>query len=187
MFESLHIPGVRLYTPKRFGDARGYFMEAWSERAFSAEGLPGFVQDNEVLSATAGTVRGLHYQTEPFGQAKLLRCVVGAVFDVIVDIRRGSPAFGKHVGIELRPDGGSLYMPVGVAHGYCTLVPGTLIQYKVSAPYAPNHEGGIAWDDPALAISWPVSPGAAVVSDRDRAQPSLASITSPFDYNPSRP
>ena len=185
MFTAFDIPGVRLYTPRRFGDARGYFMEAWSERVFAAEGLPGFVQDNEVLSESAGTVRGLHFQTDPFGQAKLLRCIVGAVFDVVVDIRRGSPTFGKHVGIELRPDTGALYLPVGMAHGYCTLVRGALVQYKVSAPYAPNNEGGIAWDDPALGISWPIAAASAVLSEKDKQLPRLADLQSPFVYDPS--
>ncbi len=187
MFEALSIPGVRLYTPKPSTDARGYFMEVWSERVFAAAGLPSFAQDNEVLSISVGTVRGLHFQRDPFAQAKLVRCIAGAVFDVIVDIRRGSPTFGKHCGVELRPDTGSLFMPVGVAHGYCTLVPRTLVQYKVSGPYSPSHEGGIAWDDPDLAIKWPVTSGVAIVSDRDRAQPRLSDIRPPFVYDPSLP
>jgi len=180
VFEALAIPGLRLYRPKRHGDARGYFMETWSERVFSAEGLPAFVQDNEALSGPAGTVRGLHFQTDPFAQAKLLRCVSGAVFDVVVDIRRGSPAYGKHVAIDLRPETGSLYIPTGCAHGYCTAAPDTLIQYKVTAPYAPASEGGIAWDDPALGISWPVTAAAAVLSERDRKWPRLSQLESPF-------
>jgi dTDP-4-dehydrorhamnose 3,5-epimerase len=186
MFEALSIPGVRLYTPKRFGDPRGYFMEPWSDRAFSAESLPVFVQDNEAFSAPVGTVRGLHYQTDPLAQAKLIRCLSGAILDVAVDIRRGSPAYGRHVSVALRPDTGLLYMPAGIAHGYCTLVPDTLVHYKVSAPYSPAHEGGVAWDDAALAIKWPVAPGAAIVSDRDRRQPGFADFVSPFVYDPSR-
>jgi dTDP-4-dehydrorhamnose 3,5-epimerase len=182
VFEPLGIPGLRLYRPKHHGDARGYFAETWSERVFSAEGLPQFVQDNEVLSGPVGTVRGLHYQVSPFAQAKLLRCLSGGVFDVVVDIRKGSPTFAKHVAIELRRDTGALFVPVGCAHGYCTTVPDTLVQYKVSAPYAPGHEGGIAWSDPSLGIRWPVSPGEAVLSDKDKALPLLAEITSPFVY-----
>jgi dTDP-4-dehydrorhamnose 3,5-epimerase len=186
MSEALSIPGLSLYRPRRHDDARGYFVETWSERVFSADGRPGFVQDNEVFSAAEGTVRGLHFQTPPFAQAKLLRCIAGAVFDVVVDIRRGSPTYGKHVGIELRPNTGSLFMPAGVAHGYCSLVPDTLVLYKVSAPYAPEHEGGIAWDDPALEISWPIDVTSAILSERDKRLPRLADLQSPFVYAPSR-
>jgi dTDP-4-dehydrorhamnose 3,5-epimerase len=182
VFEALAIPGLCLYRPKRHGDARGYFMETWSERVFSAEGLPAFLQDNEALSGPAGTVRGLHFQTDPFAQAKLLRCVAGAVFDVVVDIRRGSPAYGKHVSIDLLPETGSLFIPAGCAHGYCTTAPDTLIQYKVTAPYAPASEGGIAWDDPDLGIAWPVTTAAAVLSDRDRKWPRLSQMETPFSF-----
>ncbi len=185
MFEALAIPGLSLYAPKRHGDARGYFMETWSERAFAAKGLPRVVQDNEALSGPAGTVRGLHFQTDPYAQAKLLRCVSGAVFDVVVDIRRGSPAYGKHVAVELTPQIGAIFVPAGCAHGYCTLKPDTLVQYKVSAPYAPETEGGIAWDDPALAIKWPFALSAAILSERDRCWPRLADFQSPFAYQPS--
>lgn len=185
MFEALAIPGVRLYSPKRHGDQRGYFMETWSERVFAAEGLPSFVQDNEALSGPAGTVRGLHFQKDPHAQAKLLRCVSGAVLDVVVDLRHGSPAFGKHVAIELTSQTGAIFVPVGCAHGYCTLKPDTLVQYKVSAPYAPETEGGLAWDDPALGINWPVDPSAAILADRDRRWPRLADLAPVFTYQPS--
>ena len=176
MFQPLGIPGLLLHTPKRHGDGRGYFMETWSARAFDGHGLPAFVQDNEALSKEQGTLRGLHFQRPPFAQAKLIRSLAGAIFDVVVDLRVGSPSFGKHVAAELRPETGSLFVPAGCAHGYCTLEPDTLVQYKVSAPYAPDYEGGLAWDDPELAIPWPDVARKPVLSDRDRKWPRLSEL-----------
>ena len=130
--------------------------------------------------ASAGTLRGLHFQKNPHAQAKLLRCISGALLDVVVDIRKDSPAFGKHISIQLTPQTGAIFVPVGCAHGYCTLKPDTLVQYKTSAQYAPETEGGLAWDDPALGIDWPVDPSVAIVSDRDRHWPRLCDLPDVF-------
>jgi dTDP-4-dehydrorhamnose 3,5-epimerase len=175
---SLAIPDVKLVVTDRFGDDRGFFSETYSRRAFGAAGIGDeFVQDNHSLSAPAGTVRGLHYQIEPFAQAKLVRVVRGSVLDVAVDLRRGSPTFGSHVTATLSAAGwNQLLVPVGFAHGFCTLEPGTEVVYKVSAYYSREHDRGIRWDDPALAIPWPVRPAAAVLSQKDRALPLLAEL-----------
>jgi dTDP-4-dehydrorhamnose 3,5-epimerase len=190
MFEPLAIPGPLVVHPTKHEDVRGYFIETFSEAVFHKAGLPSFVQDNESLSCPAGTVRGLHFQVEPFAQAKLVRCTQGSVFDVAVDIRRGSPTFGKHVTLTLSGgDGLLLFLPVGFAHGFCTLESDTVVQYKVSAPYSARHEAGLAWDDPALGIAWPVAPANAVLSDRDRRWPQLAELPAVFaqTYASSRP
>jgi dTDP-4-dehydrorhamnose 3,5-epimerase len=187
MLKPLEIPDVLLVQPNRHHDSRGFFVEMWSERVFDGLGLPRFVQDNEALSIARGTIRGLHYQFGTFAQAKLVRCVRGAIADVVVDMRRGSPTFGKAAMVELSAEQeAAVYIPVGFAHGYCTRAPETLVQYKVSRPYSPEHEGGIAWDDPDLGIVWPVLRDVAIVSDRDKRQPRLAEISSPFLYDSSR-
>ena len=183
MFEELGIPGLCLHKPARHGDARGYFMETWSERVFSTSGLPAFVQDNEALSGAEGTLRGLHFQKPPFAQAKLIRCVFGAIFDVVVDLRHGSPAYGEHVVTVLNAESGALFVPAGCAHGYCTLASRTLVQYKVSAPYRPDHEGGLAWDDPELGIAWPLAARTPVLSDRDRKWPRFSELPALFTMN----
>ena len=169
------ISDVLLIRPSRLGDPRGWFSETYNLAAMDAQGLPRFVQDNESLSSSNGTVRGLHYQRGAFAQAKIIRCISGAIFDVAVDIRPGSPTFGQHVAARIdAAEGVQMFIPAGFAHGFCTLAPDTLVQYKVSAPYSRESQGGIAWDDPALAIAWPVEDGVAVLSDRDRALPRLA-------------
>ena len=171
----LDIAGVLLIEPVRVRDTRGWFRETYSQARLDALGLPVFVQDNESCSLSAGTVRGLHYQLGRAAQAKLVRCVAGAVFDVAVDIRPGSPTFGSHVSARLDAEGGvQMFIPEGFAHGFCTLTPDTIVQYKVSAPYAPGSEAGIAWDDAGLGINWPVEEANAVLSDRDRALPPLS-------------
>lgn len=175
MFQPLAIPDLILITPKRFGDERGWFCETFSMRVAASQGWPNFVQDNESLSTQANVVRGLHFQRPPFAQAKLVRCVQGAFLDVAVDIRRDSPTYGRHVATELSAENGAqLFIPAGFAHGFCTLAPNTLVQYKASAPYAADCEGGIAWDDPALSIAWPVGLPDAILSDRDRRHPPLS-------------
>ena len=177
MFTPLAITDVILIQPNRFGDARGWFSETFSSHLMKEGGFPDFIQDNESLSVMPGTIRGLHYQLKPFGQAKLVRCVRGALVDVALDIRPNSPTFGRHVSTRLSADANDqILIPDGFAHGFCTLEPNTLIQYKVSAPYAPNHQGGIAWDDPALQIDWPVASSAAILSDRDRQHPALSQV-----------
>jgi len=184
-FERLAIPSVFKITPARFGDARGYFSEVFKDQLFrdSVEDV-GFVQDNQSLSATVGTVRGLHFQLAPFAQGKLVRCIAGAIFDVAVDIRVGSPTFGKWVGAELSADNGEqLWIPTGFAHGFATLQPDTVIHYKVTAPYSAAHDRGLFWDDPAIGIDWPVAPGEAVLSDKDKIQPKLSELQPGFVYN----
>lgn len=184
-FTRLAIPDVVLVQPVRHGDGRGYFCETYKKPEFDAFGIDiAFVQDNESLSRQPGVVRGLHFQTPPMAQAKLVRAVRGAVFDVAVDIRRGSPSYGRWVAATLTADeGDQLYIPHGFAHGFCTLEPDTLIAYKVDAPYARAHDAGIAWDDLDLGIDWPVAREAAVLSDKDRAQPRLRDYASPFVFD----
>lgn len=179
---SLDIPDVKLITPRRFGDNRGFFSETWNRAAFAEAGIEAdFVQDNHSLSATVGTLRGLHFQIPPFAQAKLVRVSRGAIFDVAVDIRTSSPTYGKWVGAELSAENwAQMYVPKGFAHGFVTLLPDTEVQYKVDAPYAPEHDRGIAWNDPAIAVDWPLEGRAPVLSGKDAALPALAEIAPPF-------
>ena len=184
----LSIPAVRLVVPDRLGDDRGYFSETYSRRTFAVGGVAEeFVQDNHSLSAGVGTVRGLHYQAPPFAQAKLIRVVRGAVLDIAVDMRRGSPTFAAHVQATLSAaNGQQLYIPVGFAHGFCTLEPDTEVVYKVSAYYSREHDRGIRWDDPALGIAWPVDAASAVLSAKDITLPRLADLPAEalFDLAP---
>jgi dTDP-4-dehydrorhamnose 3,5-epimerase len=175
----LSIPDVKLIKPRRFADARGFFAETFSRRRFVEAGLVAdFVQDNQSLSRPAGTVRGLHFQRAPHGQAKLVRVLRGAIFDVALDIRPGSATYGQHVALELTAeDGAMILVPEGFAHGVCTLTANTEILYKVNRDYAPEQEGGILWNDPALGIAWPVDPAGAVLSERDRKWPTLSEYT----------
>ena len=183
-FEPLAIPAVVLIRPKKFGDARGYFMETYSAEAFAAAGIEAaFAQDNQSLSATAGVVRGLHFQAPPVPQAKLIRVLKGAIFDVAVDIRLGSPTYGRWCAATLTADGAEqLFVPRGFAHGFCTLEPNTEVVYKVDGPYAPQTEGGIAWNDPTLAIDWPITAAEAQLSGKDTVLPGFAEFASPFRY-----
>jgi dTDP-4-dehydrorhamnose 3,5-epimerase len=183
----LEIEGVLLVEPKRFQDRRGFFSETYNAAELARHGFASiFVQDNHSLSTAAGTVRGLHFQTPPFAQAKLIRVVRGAIRDVAVDIRRGSPTFGRHVSVELSAENGlQLLIPEGFAHGFVTLRPLTEVAYKVSAPYAPAHDRGIAWDDPVLGIDWPVTGDEAVLSAKDASLPALAELDNPFLWEPS--
>lgn len=180
--ERLEIPDVLAITPKRFGDERGFFSEVFRRDAFDKV-CPGidFVQDNHSRSADAGTVRGLHFQSQPFAQAKLIRVVRGAVLDVAVDIRAGSPSYGRHVSCMLSADNGTqLFVPAGFAHGLCTLEAGTEVVYKVSAYYSAANDKGLAWDDPALGIAWPVAAGKAILSAKDHSHPRLAGLPAYF-------
>ena len=176
------IDAVKILEPRRFGDTRGYFCETWNKARLAAQGINiDFVQDNESSSARVGTVRGLHLQKPPNAQAKLVRVLRGRIYDVAVDLRHASPTYGQHVGVELSSHNGlQLLVPIGFAHGFCTLEPDTVIAYKVSAPYAPQDDMGIAWDDPDLAIAWPVAPGAALLSDKDARQPRLRGLPAIF-------
>lgn len=175
------LEGVIHVTPKRFGDHRGFFAETFSQRAYADAGICApFVQDNHSLSAQVGTVRGLHFQAPPHAQGKLVRCGRGAIFDVAVDIRKGSPTWGQWVGFELSADNGAqLYVPAGFAHGFMTLLPDSEIVYKCTDYYAPETEGALRWNDPDIGIVWPLS-GEAVLSEKDAAAPLLAGFESPF-------
>ena len=181
----LHLPGVKRIVPKRFGDHRGYFAETYSRARFADAGLDvAFVQDNESLSATRGTIRGLHFQRPPHAQAKLIRCVLGALLDVAVDIRKGSPTYGQHVAEVLSADNGhQLFIPKGFAHGFATLTPDCLVQYKVDDVYAPDCDAGLAFDDPDLGIDWQADLATATLSDKDRKHPTLAAFDSPFTFD----
>ena len=169
------IPAVKIVCPPVFADPRGTFSEVYNWQALAAAGIEiAFVQDNVSLSRPVGTVRGLHFQTPPFAQDKLVRVVRGRILDVAVDLRRGSPTFGRHVAVELSGENRlQLLVPIGFAHGFCTLEPDTEVQYKISAHYSAAHDHGLAWDDPALGIEWPVQSESALLSDKDRAQPRL--------------
>lgn len=179
------IEGILLVEPKRHHDMRGFFCETYNAAALEKQGISvQFVQDNVSLSTGAGTVRGLHYQSPPFAQSKLIRVVRGAIFDVVVDIRNGSPTFGKHISIELSAENAlQLFIPEGFAHGFATLRPLTEIAYKVSAPYSHDHDQGIFWDDPALRIRWPISTDKAILSAKDSSLPVLREIVPPFHFS----
>ncbi len=180
--ESLAIPDVKIITPRRFGDHRGFFSETYSKPAFEAAGLDlDFVQDNHSLSASVGVLRGLHFQVPPFAQDKLVRVIRGRIFDVAVDIRRGSPTYGRWVGAEISAAAwNQILVPVGFAHGFVTLEPDTEVVYKVTAPYAPEHDRGLAWDDPDLAIAWPLDGIEAILSEKDTRHPRLADLPAVF-------
>lgn len=170
------IADVKLLTPRMFRDDRGFFSETWNARLMAEHGIDAqFVQDNHALSVGKGTLRGLHFQRQPMAQDKIVRVTRGAVFDVAVDIRPGSPTFGRHVSAILSAANWTqIWVPKGFAHGYLTLEPDTEVVYKVTAGYSPAHDAGIAWDDPALGIDWPVARSAVVLSEKDQRQPRLA-------------
>lgn len=176
------LPDVKIVKPKRFGDGRGFFSEVYNKRAFAESGIDfDFVQDNHSLSAKVGTVRGLHFQTIPFAQDKLVRVTRGRILDVAVDLRRKSPTFGRHVAVELSAENWmQLLVPVGFAHGFCTLEDNTEVIYKVTGYYSGAHDKGLAWDDPAIGIHWPVSPDQATLSEKDRHLPRLSECLDAF-------
>ena len=180
--ENLNISDVRLLVPKRYSDHRGFFSEVYNRKALAEAGIDiDFVQDNHSLSAEKGTVRGLHFQTPPFAQDKLVRVVRGSVFDVAVDLRRDSSSYGRHVGVVLSAEAwNQVLVPVGFAHGFMTLEPGTEVVYKVSDYYSPDHDKGLLWNDPALGIQWPIPEGEVVLADKDRVHPKLAELVTPF-------
>ena len=181
-FQKFPIPGLLEMLPTRHGDDRGYFSEVFRQREFDqAAGATVFVQENESLSAKAGTIRGLHFQTAPQAQGKLVRCTAGAIFDVAVDLRHGSPTFGQWTAVELSPAKGNLFwIPAGFAHGFCTLQPGTVVNYKVTSYYAPECDKGLRWDDPAIGIDWPTLADPDTLSAKDRVQPLLAELPAYF-------
>ena len=172
------LPGVLIIEPKVFGDARGYFFESWNRAAFEAAGITNkWVQDNESKSCF-GVLRGLHYQAAPHTQAKLVRAVAGSVLDVAVDIRKGSPTYGKHVAVELSAGNKRmLYIPRGFAHGFAVLSDEAVFAYKCDNVYMPSSERGILFNDPCLGIDWRVSPGQWILSEKDKRHPAFADIT----------
>ncbi len=176
------IPDVVILEPARFGDARGFFSESWNKQRMADAGLHyDFVQDNHSLSSDVGTLRGLHYQAPPFGQAKLVRCGRGCLFDVVVDVRKGSPAYGKWFGIELTFENGlQLMVPEGCLHGFVTRAPDTEITYKVTNYYDKDSDGAVAWD--SCGVDWGLD-GAPKLSEKDAAAPALADFDSPFEWS----
>lgn len=185
MFEATPIAGLTIVRPRRHGDARGFFSEVWNARAFADAGLGPFdwCQDNHSHSAAPWVLRGLHYQAPPSAQAKLVRCSRGRVWDVAVDMRRGSPTEGRSYGIELSAENwAQLLIPKGFLHGFLTLEPDCEVQYKVDAPYDAGADGAVAWNDPALGIDWPLASHDPVLSDKDRAAPTLEDWQSPFRW-----
>ncbi|WEX75761.1 dTDP-4-dehydrorhamnose 3,5-epimerase [Sinorhizobium numidicum] len=183
-FEPTEIPTVFLVHTRKFCDARGFFIESFRQSLFDeAIGHYSFVQDNHSLSKDVGVVRGLHFQLAPAAQGKLVRCIAGAILDVAVDIRRGSPTFGTQVARELSAANGSqLWVPPGFAHGFCTLEPNTEVVYKVTNYYSSAHDRGLLWNDPALNIAWPVSASAAILSEKDKMHPRLSELEDAFTY-----
>lgn len=176
------LPGVKLLEPAVFGDHRGFFMESYNEEVAHVNGIPHtFIQDNHSLSVETGVLRGMHYQLSPKAQTKLVRVTAGAIYDVVIDIRRGSPTFGQWQGFILSAaNKRQLLVPQGFAHGFCTLIPNCEVQYKVDALYSPAHDRGIAWNDPSLAIDWPTS--SPILSDKDSKHPMLADAEINFVY-----
>ena len=175
------LPGVMILTPARFGDARGFFSESWSRKRLAEAGIDlDFVQDNHSVSARAGTLRGLHFQSPPHAQAKLVRCGRGALWDVAVDIRAGSPSYGQWVGVDLTAENGrQLLIPAGFLHGFVTRTDDTEIVYKCSDYYAPDCDGAVAWD--SVGIDWGLTE-APILSAKDAAAPALAAFRTPFTY-----
>lgn len=176
------IEGVFTLEPKKHGDARGFFSEVFRADVLADRGVDlSWTQDNHAYSAAGGVVRGLHFQSPPHAQAKLIRVTRGSIYDVAVDIRQGSPTYGQHVAVELSDRNWmQLFVPAGFAHGYCTLEPHTEVLYKVSGQYSPEAEGGLRWDDPDIAIKWPLVASDAVVSPKDAAWPTFRDLLSPF-------
>jgi len=180
--ERLAIPEVLVVKARKFADPRGNFSETYVGTAFAEMGVScNFVQDNQAYSARPGTIRGLHFQLPPQAQAKLVRVVRGAIFDVAVDLRRDSPTYGRWCAATLSADGGEqIFIPRGFAHGLCTLEPDTIVIYKVDGYYSAAHDSGIAWNDPDIAVDWPIGPADVVVSEKDRKLQSLRHFSSPF-------
>ena len=183
-FVATRLPQVRTYTPVRYSDSRGWFSESFSAAALAAANLPfDWVQDNHSYSAHRGTVRGLHYQSPPYAQDKLVRCTRGAILDVAVDFRDGSPTFGQWVSVELTAEvGNQLFVPKGFLHGFATLQDDTEVQYKCTAPYSRDHDGGVRWDDPTIGIDWQLNGCEPILSDKDRGAPTLVKAPRPFRW-----
>ncbi|MEM8773681.1 MAG: dTDP-4-dehydrorhamnose 3,5-epimerase [Pseudomonadota bacterium] len=185
LVEKTPLPGLYVLTPVRHGDTRGFFSESYSAKLLAEHGIDTvFVQDNHSLSSAAGTVRGLHFQNPPHAQDKLVRCGKGALFDVAVDIRAGSPTYGQWHGAELSFENGrQMLVPAGFAHGFVTREPDTEIVYKCSDYYAPETEGAIRWDDPDIGVEWGAEAALAILSDKDSIAPPFSAYQPIFQYN----
>jgi dTDP-4-dehydrorhamnose 3,5-epimerase len=185
MVQTFEIEGLLLFTPKKFKDERGFFSETYSKKNLASLGFEkDFVQDNQSFSTEKGVVRGLHFQTRPYAQDKLVRVIQGRILDVAVDIRTGSPTYGQHVAVELSAQNWQQFLiPVGFAHGFCTLEANTEVFYKVTNPYAPEYDKGLAFDDPALAIDWGIDRKEATLSKKDRNLPKLSQLPDYFSYS----
>lgn len=176
---------VKIIQPRVFRDDRGWFSETYSAQRLHGEGISDvFVQDNHSKSVATGTVRGIHFQAPPHAQAKLVRCVRGSILDFAIDLRRGSPSFGRSVSVLLSEQNATqLYVPIGFGHAFVTLEPDTEVIYKVNDVYAPECEGGVIWNDPTLGIDWPLPASGALLSAKDRLLPMLNAFESPFEYD----
>jgi dTDP-4-dehydrorhamnose 3,5-epimerase len=183
-FEALAIADVKLLTPRRFDDSRGFFSETWNQARFAEAGIAGpFIQDNHAVSTGTGVLRGLHCQVGANAQGKLVRCVQGAIYDVAVDARWGSPTFGKFVGAEISAENwAQIWVPPGFLHAYCTLTATTEVIYKVTGAYDKAAERGVIWNDPDLGIEWPVSADTVILSDKDKALPRLRDLPALFHF-----
>ena len=183
LVEDTAIAGVKIVTPKKHGDARGFFSEVYNRTAWESAGFRfEFVQDNHSFSTAVGTLRGLHFQTPPFAQDKLIRVARGRILDVAVDIRRSSPTFGKYVTVELSVENWrQLLVPIGFAHGFVTLEPDTEVLYKTTAVFSPANDRGVAWDDPDIGVAWPLSEAGPTLSDKDRRWPRLREAQELFE------
>jgi dTDP-4-dehydrorhamnose 3,5-epimerase len=183
------LPGVLMLTPRRFEDARGYFFEPYNAEAFRANGISlDLVQENQSFSIRANTIRGFHFQLPPATQTKLVRVVRGSILDVVVDLRLDSPTYGQWLAAQLSAENGTqIFVPHGLAHGFCTLEPNSEIVYKVDSHYEPALENGIIWNDPTLNIPWPVAAREAIISDKDRKLGTFRNFISPFRYDRSKP
>jgi len=186
LVEAFAAPGLLALTPAKHEDGRGFLSETYSRRRFREIGIDvDFVQENHTFSAAKGTIRGLHFQTPPQEQGKLVRAVTGAVLDLVVDLRHGSPAFGQPIAVELSADNRrQLYVPPGFAHGFCTLTANVEVLYRMTQYYAADADRGLAFDDPELGIDWPVDPGSAILSDKDRKHPRLRDLPVYFSFEP---
>jgi dTDP-4-dehydrorhamnose 3,5-epimerase len=181
-FRTFDIQGPLEVVPQKIEDSRGYFSETFRLEPFTKRvGKTEFVQDNQSLSVRPGTIRGIHFQSEPEAQGKLVRCLAGSVLDVAVDLRRDSPSYGRWIAVTLTPDANNqLWIPVGFGHAFCTLEPNSVISYRVTSYYSPEHDQGVAWDDPEIGVDWPEIADPETLSAKDRVQPTLASLPTYF-------
>ena len=186
-FRTFDIEGPLELVPRKIEDERGYFSEIFRLSAFAERaGNMEFVQDNQSLSVRTGTVRGLHFQTHPFAQGKLVRCIAGKLLDVAVDLRSDSPTFGRSIAVTLSPEANNqLWVPPGFGHGFCTLEPNSIIHYRVTSYYSPEHDKGVAWDDPDIGVQWPDVADRQTLSAKDREQPRLGDLPRYFSVKDS--